>query len=146
MSETSLHSLQDLINERETERNSLLKRQFLEYASPLASDIEEDEENLMKAYRLYCQLVELNDTAGDSATHLRDFALTSPLCRKDEYTIPDGRFAFLRLWFNATNPDALYIPQIQSDNNNKYVLTFIDKELWKPTLFEKQIMQVITQI
>ena len=42
--ESPLKTLQDQINERESERVSLLRRQFLEYACPMTSDIEEDEE------------------------------------------------------------------------------------------------------
>ena len=142
--ESPLKSLQDQINERESERASLLRRQFLEYVSPLTSDIEDDEEALLKAYKLYCQLVELNTTTGDSGTHLRDFSITSPLCQKSEYTGgSEGRFSFLRLWFAATNPDALFMPELEQDSNGNWYLDFVEKELWKPTLLEREIMQVI---
>ena len=141
--ESPLKTLQDQINERELERVALLRRQFLEYAYPMTSDIEEDEEALIKAYKLYCQLVELNETAGDAGTHLRDFSITSPLCRKNEYTGGDGRFSYLRLWFAATSPDALFIPMMEQDVNGSWYLTFVEKEMWKPTLLEKEIMQVL---
>ena len=142
--ESPFKSLQDQINERESERASVLRRQFLEYVSPLTSDIEDDEEALLKAYKLYYQLVELNETAGDTGTHLRDFSITSPLCRKSEYTGGgDGRFCFLRLWFAATNPDALFMPVMEQDANGNWYLGFIEKELWKPTLLEREIMQVV---
>ena len=142
--ESPLKTLQDQINERETERVSLLRRQFLEYACPMTSDIEEDEEALLKAYKLYCMLVEANEAAGDTTTHLRDFSLTSPLCRKSEYIGGgDGRFSYLLLWFAATNPDALFMPVMEQDSNGNWYLTFVEKELWKPTLFEKEIMQVV---
>lgn len=142
--ESPLKSLQDQINERESERASVLRRQFLEYVSPLTSDIEDDEEALLKAYKLYCQVVELNETAGDAGTHLRDFSVTSPLCRKSEYTGGgDGRFCFLRLWFAATNPDALFMPVMEQDANGNWYLGFVEKELWKPTLLEREIMQIV---
>ena len=142
--ESPLKSLQDQINERESERASVLRRQFLEYVSPLTSDIEDDEEALLKAYKLYCQVVELNETAGDAGTHLRDFSVTSPLCRKSEYTGGgDGRFCFLRLWFAATNPDALFMPVMEQDPNGNWYLSFVEKEMWKPTLLEREIMQVV---
>ena len=142
--ESPLKSLQDQINERESERASVLRRQFLEYVSPLTSDIEDDEEALLKAYKLYCQVVELNETAGDAGTHLRDFSITSPLCRKSEYTGGgDGRFCFLRLWFAATNPDALFMPVMEQDANGNWYLSFVEKEMWKPTLLEREIMQVV---
>ena len=142
--ESPLKSLQDTINERESERASLLRRQFLDYVSPMTADIEADEEALLKAYKLYCQLVELNETAGDAGTHLRDLSVTSPLCRKSEYTGGgDGRFCYLRLWFAATNPDALFMPEMEQDANGNWYLSFIEKEMWKPTLLEREIMQVV---
>ena len=142
--ESPLKSLQDQINERESERASVLRRQFLEYVSPMTSDIEDDEEALLKAYKLYCQVVELNETAGDAGTHLRDFSVTSPLCRKSEYTGgSDGRFCFLRLWFAATNPDALFMPVMEQDAKGNWYLSFVEKEMWKPTLLEREIMQIV---
>ena len=142
--ESPLKSLQDQINERESERASVLRRQFLEYVSPMTSDIEDDEEALLKAYKLYCQVVELNETAGDAGTHLRELSVTSPLCRKSEYTGGgDGRFCFLRLWFAATNPDALFMPVMEQDTNGNWYLSFVEKEMWKPTLLEREIMQIV---
>ncbi len=142
--ESPLKSLQEQINQRESERALVLRRQFLEYVSPMTSDIEDDEEALLKAYKLYCQLVELNESAGDTGTHLRDFSITSPLCRKSEYTgSGDSRFCYLRLWFAATNPDALFMPVMEQDTNGNWNLGFVEKELWKPTLLEREIMQLI---
>lgn len=142
--ESPLKSLQDQINERESERASVLRRQFLDYVSPMTSDIEDDEEALLKAYKLYCQVVELNETAGDAGTHLRDLSVTSPLCRKSEYTGGgDSRFCFLRLWFAATNPDALFMPVMEQDPNGNWYLSFVEKEMWKPTLLEREIMQIV---
>ena len=142
--ESPLKSLQEQINQRESERALVLRRQFLEYVSPMTSDIEDDEEALLKAYKLYCQLVELNESAGDTGTHLRDFSITSPLCRKSEYTgSGDSRFCYLRLWFAATNPDALYMPVMEQDSNGNWNLGFVEKELWKPTLLERESVQLI---
>lgn len=142
--ESPLKSLQDQINERENERASLLRRQFMEYISPVTADIEQDEENLLKAYKLFCKLVEANNTLGDSTTHTKSLLLTSPICKKSEYTslAAETRFSFLLLWFVVTNPDATFIPQLEQDTNGSLYLNFIERDLWKPTLFEKEIMQV----
>ena len=142
--ESPLKSLQDQINERENERASLLRRQFMEYISPVTADIEQDEENLLKAYKLFCKLVETNNTLGDSTTHTKSLLLTSPICKKSEYTslAAETRFSFLLLWFVVTNPDATFIPQLEQDTNGSLYLNFIERDLWKPTLFEKEIMQV----
>ena len=149
--ESPLKPLQDQINEREDERTSMLRRQMQEYIAPLTSDIEEDEENLTQAYKLFCLLLDAHNTEGDSKTHLKDFSLTSPLCKKVEYTSVPGRFPYLRLWFLIMNPDAMYVPEISAGVGNErgsgaspdFVLTFIEKDLWQPSLFEKEVMQAI---
>lgn len=137
--------LQEQINLQEQERITLLRARLGEYIAPMTQDIEEDEENLIKAYKLYCQANELNKTAGDRTTHLKDLTLTSPLCQKSEYTTDslDNRFAYLRLWFLSTNPDAFFVPEIiPSPAGAGFLLDFIDVDLWKPTLLEKEIMQL----
>ena len=142
---SSTDKLQEQINLQEAERTTLLRARLSEYIAPLTQDIEEDEENLLKAYKLYCQANELNQTAGDKTTHLKNLTLTSPLCQKTEYTSdsPNNRFAYLRLWFLATNPDAFFVPEIiPSPVGAGFLLDFIDIDLWKPTLLEKEIMQL----
>ena len=137
--------LQEQINLQEAERTTLLRARLQEYISPMTQDIEEDEENLLKAYKLYCQANELNQTAGDRTTHLKSLTLSSPLCQKSEYTTdsPLNRFAYLRLWFLATNPDAFFVPEIiAAPAGGGFLLDFIDVDLWKPTLLEKEIMQL----
>ena len=137
--------LQEQINLQEAERITLLRARLGEYIAPLTQDIEEDEENLLKAYKLYCQANELNQTAGDRTTHLKNLTITSPLCQKSEYTSdsPLNRFAYLRLWFLATNPDAFFVPEIiPSPAGAGFLLDFIDVDMWKPTLLEKEIMQL----
>jgi hypothetical protein len=129
----------------------MLRRQMQEYIAPLTSDIEEDEENLTQAYKLFCLLLDAHNAEGDSKTHLKDFSLTSPLCKKVEYTSVPGHFPYLRLWFLIMNPDAMYVPEISAGVGNErgsgaspdFVLTFIEKDLWQPSLFEKEVMQAI---
>ena len=142
---SSTDKLQEQINLQEAERTTLLRARLSEYIAPLTQDIEEDEENLLKAYKLYCQANELNQTAGDRTTHLKNLTLTSPLCQKTEYTSdsPNNRFSYLRLWFLATNPDAFFVPEIiSSPTGAGFLLDFIDVDMWKPTLLEKEIMQL----
>ena len=141
--DSPLKSLQDQINERENEKADLLRRQFMEYVTPMTSDIEEDEDNLMRAYKLFCTVTEACENVGDKTTRLKDFSITSPLCKKNEYTTRDGRFSFLLLWFISTNPDSEYIPQMTAVPAGGFVLTFIEKEMWEPSFFEKEILQLV---
>ena len=100
---SAMKKLQTQINQQEEDRLASLQARFSEYLDPVTQAIEKDEEDLLKAYELFVKLVELNKTAGDNSTHLKSFQLSSPLCRKPEYTaeLPSENFSLLRLWFLA---------------------------------------------
>ena len=137
-----LTKLQNQINQQEEEKMAQLRSQFQEFTMPVTQDIEKDEEDLLKAYNLFCQLKELNETAGDRQTHLKSLALSSPICHKSEYTSEgNNRFAYLRLWFLTTTPDTAYVPEITPNENGSFSLDFTELELWQPTTLEKEIMQ-----
>ena len=140
-----LTRLQNQINQQDEEKMDRLRAQFLEFLEPMTQDIEQDEEDLIKAYELFCQLKSLNEQAGDRQTHLKSMAITSPLCHKGEYTgvgtSGNSRFAFLRLWFVTMKPDAQFVPEITESVNGSFVLEFTDIELWQPASLEKEIMQ-----
>ena len=138
----NLKNLQNQINQQEEEKMAQLRSQFQEFTMPVTQDIEKDEEDLLKAYNLFCQLKELNETAGDRQTHLKSLALSSPICHKSEYTSEgNNRFAYLRLWFLTTTPDTAYVPEITPNENGSFSLDFTELELWQPTTLEKEIMQ-----
>ena len=140
-----LTRLQQHINQQDEEKMAELRSQFQEFAMPVTQDIEKDEEDLLKAYDLFCQLNELNETAGDRQTHLKSLSLSSPICHKSEYTAQgNNRFAFLRLWFLSTRPDAQFVPELTADPNGSYALDFTELELWQPTTLEKEIMQAFS--
>ena len=132
--------LQDQINQRESEREEELRRRFSDFLEPRTQDIEEDEENLLQAYELFCKLNEVCETTAKekSTARLRSFEITSPLCKRDDYTLGDN-MAFLRLWFLQKNPDATVVPEFVRDENGQFFLNFIEKELWKPSSLEKEI-------
>ena len=145
-----LAKLQTKINQQEDERRLQLRSQFQEFLMPMTQDIEKDEEDLLKAYELFCQLKSLNEQTGNRQTHLKSLSLTSPLCHKTEYTgtsngpQSNNRFAFLRLWFLTTKPDTEFVPEI-TEVAGGFVLDFTDLELWQPSSFEKEIMQVFEE-
>ena len=144
---SDMTKLQAQINQQEAERFKNLQGRFSEYLNPMTQAIEQDEENLMKAYQLFLKLLELNKTDGDSSTHLKSYMLTSPLCRKSEYTgsVPSENFCLLRLWFLVNNPDAAFVPEITELENapGSYALNFIDIDMWQPASFEKEIINMV---
>lgn len=133
--------LQDEINRREEERDEDLRRRFSDFLEPRTQDIEQDEEDLLKAYELYCKLDELcqNASKEGSNARLRSMEIASPLCRRDDYTLGE-EMAFLRLWFLQKNPDAEVVPEFTRDENGQFFLDFTDRELWEPSSLEKEII------
>lgn len=142
-----MKNLQAQINQQEEERIEALQTRFSEYLEPVTQAIEKDEEDLLKAYELFIQLVELNKTAGDNSTHLKSFQLTSPLCRKTEYTaeLPSESFSLLRLWFVARNPEVAFVPEIvqAANSQDSFALDFIDIDMWQQTSFEKEVIALL---
>ena len=144
---SAMKNLQAQINQQEEERLKYLQSRLSEYFEPVTQAIEKDEDDLLKAYNLFIQLMELNKTAGDNTTHLRSFLLTSPICRKSEYTaeLPSESFSLLRLWFAANNPDAEFVPDLVQMENapGTFALDFIDIDMWQYTSFEKEIISLL---
>ena len=132
--------LQEEINRRESEREEELRRRFSDFIEPRTQDIEQDETNLLQAYELFCKVTEICETTAkeNSTARLRSLEITSPLCKRDDYTLGDS-MAFLRLWFLKKNPEAAVVPEFIRDEHGQFYLEFIDKELWKPSSLEKEI-------
>ncbi len=136
--------LQEEINLRETEREEELRRRFSDFMEPRTQDIEEDEKNLLQAYELFCKLNEVCETAAkeNSTARLRSFEITSPLCKRDDYTLGDS-MAFLKLWFLQKNPDATVVPEFTRAENGLFYIDFTDRELWSPNSLEKEVLRIL---
>lgn len=136
--------LQDEINNREEERETYLRRRFKDFTDPRTQDIEEDEDNLIKAYEFFCKLTEFceNEKSENQNTKLRSMELSSPLCRKADYTLGDD-IAFLRLWFLQKYPDTSLVPEFTRADNGQFYLNFTARELWSPTSLEKEILRTL---
>ena len=136
--------LQEEIKLREAEREEELRRRFSDFMEPRTQDIEQDEENLLQAYQLFCKLQDLCEAAKQekSTARLHSFEITSPLCKRDDYTLGEN-MAFLRLWFLQANPDATVVPEFTRVENGNFYLTFTDRELWTPGSLEKEVLRIL---
>ncbi len=133
--------VQNLVTSLEEERCYKILKNYNLYKNPVNQQIEEDEENLLKAATLYEHILSLEDSLGDCNTHLKDLRLTSPLCYKNDYT-KGNEFCFLRLWFLEFKSDFDYVP-ILSEENEKYFIEFVHKDEYEFTSYEKEILQII---
>lgn len=140
--------LQEEINRREQERSEILRKKFMDFLEPRTPDIEEDEENLLKAYELFCKVNEvcetINKDASKAKARLRSMEIASPLCRRDDYTLGDS-LTFLRLWFLQKESEAAFVPEFVRAENGQFYLDFTARELWSPGTLEKEILQSLSE-
>ena len=140
--------LQEEINRREEERTEMLRKRYLDFLEPPTPDIEEDEENLLKAYELFCKVNEISETINQEPSkakaRLRSMEIASPLCRRDDYTLGDA-MTFLRLWFLNKEPEAAFVPEFIRAENGQFYLSFTARELWNLTSLEKEILQSLEE-
>ena len=136
--------LQDEINSRDSDRKNFLCRRLQDFTEPRTQDIEEDEDNLIKAYEFYCRLTEFceNEKSENQNTKLRSMELFSPLCKRADYTLGE-EMAFLRLWFLQKVSEATVVPEFTRAENGQFYLIFTERELWSPTLLEKEILRAL---
>lgn len=135
--------LEQTIHNMEQDRKNLIEKQYAAFSNPVSQQVEEDEENLLKAYNLFKQALELNLNAGDSHTKLADLRISSPLCQKREYCSGSG-FSFLMIWFLKKEQDAEYVPVISMHNESRY-LEFIPRDEYEFSKFEKEVLQIIPE-
>lgn len=135
--------LQAAIHNMEQDRKSLIEKQYAAFVNPVSQQVEEDEENLLKAYNLFKQALELNSNTGDVHTKLADLRISSPLCQKSEYTSGSG-FSFLRIWFLNKEKEADFVPMISMYNESRY-LEFIPRDEYEFSKFEKEVLQLIPE-
>ena len=141
-----LDRLQEVILEREAERISYIKKRYAEYDNPLTPDIEEDENSIRQAYELFRNIELLNQTSGNKKTRIRYFEISSPVCRKAEYTdLNADRFLFLRIWFLKNNPEVEFLPELARNEKGDFYIDFLSRELWKPNAAEKEILQYLEE-
>lgn len=140
--------LQEEINRREEERTEMLRKRYLDFLEPPTPDIEEDEENLLKAYELFCKVNEISETINQEPSkakaRLRSMEIASPLCRRDDYTLGDA-MTFLRLWFLNKEPEVAFVPEFIRAENGQFYLSFTARELWNLTSLEKEILQSLEE-
>ncbi len=140
--------LQEEINRREEERTQMLRKRYQDFLEPPTPDIEEDEENLLKAYELFCKVNEITQTINQDPSkakvRLRSMEIASPLCRRDDYTLGDA-LTFLRLWFLNREPEAAFVPEFVRDESGSFYLDFTARELWTPGTLEKEILQSLEE-
>ena len=134
--------LQRKILDSEEERREKLVSVLNGFLEPFSRDVEEDEENLSKAYDLFCGILEVQKSKGSKETRLADLALKSPLCSKPEY-IHGDRFSYLKVWFLKQHNDSAFVPEICLNVQKIHCICFVPKDEARFSPLEKELFGLL---
>ena len=116
--------LQEKINLSDEEKIEKIRQEFEKYKNPVSKEIEEDEEALLAALKIF--KAAKNAEAGEKASvHQLDFK--SPLCRKDEYRYANGT-VYLSYWLEKIYGEKEWAPNIYKNASGEYFLEFVPLE------------------
>jgi len=120
-------------------------RQKSEPVTEVTPELEKDKANLISAYNLHKAVMALNQQSENQETFIRNFAIETPLTKRDRYTIGDD-FIYLQTWFVLVfckkNPELIPIME-KEENINSWKLYFVQKEFYHPTTKDIEIQEII---
>lgn len=116
--------LQQQINLSDEEKIEKIRQDFEKYINPLSREIEEDEETLLSALKIFKAAKKAE--AGEKASiHQLDFK--SPLCRKGDYLYENG-LIYLSFWLENFYGEKEWTPYIYKNASGQFFLEFIPLE------------------
>ncbi len=146
--------LQKKIDEREKDCQRSIVASYSRFQNPFrvlgknsreAQSIEEDKQNLLKAYKLFKVIKEANQKIGDGETFLNVVDLKSPLTQKLRYTSGDD-FIYLQCWLIYENGIRDYVPslvEVEDRLETGYKLEFVPFRRYEFSWNEKEVIAAI---
>lgn len=149
--------LQEQILEREERLRKNVVSTYKIYKSPFealgknserAAGIDRDEETLLEAYKLYEQVMDLNEsldknTSSVRTTFISKLELSSPLAQKAIYT-DGGLFIYLVAWLCFEKQCTKYLPHFVEKEKTR-TLCFEEASLHSFDSHDKEIFNIIKQ-
>ncbi|MBQ3671362.1 MAG: hypothetical protein II921_07800 [Treponema sp.] len=145
--------LQEQINRQEERYEFAVIGSYNVYKSPLVAlgknssrgkSIDEDEQSLMKAYKLFKAVNDANTTAGDKTTFIHKVEIESPIAKKDSYT-RGGQFVFLQCWLRFEQRVEDFCPVLEEDRNGYFHLRFHPQNEVKMSAKDKELMEKVRE-
>lgn len=144
--------LQENLNDRAERLKNNVVETYRIYKSPFevlgtdssrASSIDNDEQELLKAYNLYKGVMDLNIINQDEigATYIKDADIYSPLAQKAVY-VSGGQFVYLFAWLVFEKGCNEYIPFFDGDDGRKR-LRFSRTGAPNPSIHDEEILRII---
>lgn len=150
---TSDEKLQVQINEREDRMKAAVLATYKIYKSPFealgkdsnrAKIIDEDEQNLLRAYNLYKAVCAANSEKSDEHTFLKNIEISTPLAEKYAYTT-GGQFVYLLTWLFYEQNAKEFIPEFFETQDGKFVLKFYPAEKYEFDAKTKETAGIIKE-
>lgn len=123
--------LQKKINLSEEEKLERIKAQYEKYINPVSKEIEEDQESLLSALRIFkaARLAEETEASSknDRQTSIHQIDFKSPICQKQEY-VYGKNLLYLTYWLQTVHGEKEWIPSIYKFISGERFLEFIPAE------------------
>ena len=144
-------ALQKKINLSEEEKLERIKAQYGKYINPVSKEIEEDEEAVLSALRIFkaAKNAESAESGGkkgsDMPVSIHQIDFKSPLCQKDEY-VYGKNLIYLTYWLQTVHGEKEWIPSIYKFISGERFLEFIPAETKHYDYEETAILNVLKSL
>ena len=145
--------LQEQINRQEERYEFAVIGSYNIYKSPLVAlgknssrgkSIDEDEQSLLKAYKLFKTVQDANTANGDKTTFITKTEIESPIAKKDSYT-RGGQFIFLQCWLRFEQGCNDFVPVLEEDKNGHFHLRFHPESQVKLSAKDKELIEKVRE-
>lgn len=145
--------LQDKINAGEAGRKQAVSKTYKIYKDPFgvlgktsdrARAIYDDEQNLLKAYKLFKAVKEACVEKSDKETFISSFELESPLAKKSSYTM-SGNFIYLICWLMFEEGISDFVPVLE-EISNSHKLKFLLSENYHFDSNDSDLIRIVREV
>ncbi|WP_027728684.1 hypothetical protein [Treponema sp. C6A8] len=138
--------LQKKINLTEEEKIARIKAQYEKYVNPVSKEVEEDEESVLSALRIFkaAKLAEQTEISQkkEKPTSIHEINFKSPICQKNDY-VYGKNLIYLTYWLQTFHGEKEWIPSIYKFNSGERFLEFIPAETKHYDYEENAILNVL---
>ena len=139
-------ALQKKINLTEEEKIEKIKSQYEKYLNPVSREIEEDEEAVLSALRIFKAAKNAEQTEvsqkKEKQTSIHQLDFKSPLCQKQEY-LYGKNLLYLTYWLQTVHGEKEWIPSIYKFISGERFLEFIPAETKHYDYEETSILNIL---
>ena len=139
--------LQKKINLSEEEKIEKIRSEYEKYLNPVSKEIEEDEEALLSALRIFkaaklAEGTEVSQKKNENLSSIHQLDFRSPLCQKQAYAYGSS-LIYLSYWLFAVQGENEWTPSIYKSGSGERFLEFVPRETKTYNYEENAILNVL---